>query len=101
MSKYQFAPLLSIETTWVGKLSCTQVTIQLADRSVKVSKREVTDVLFQIGEFIYPVDFIVLETKQVSNPMSPTFVILGYLIGHIYCIYIITLPCLLSNKSYL
>jgi len=51
--------------------------IQLADRSVKIPKGEITDVLIQVGEFIYPVDFIVLETQSVSNPRSQTPVILG------------------------
>ena len=48
-------------------LSPTRVTIQLADHSVKVSKGENNDVLNRVGEFIYPVDFIVLETQPVSN----------------------------------
>ena len=54
----------------LGKLSSTQITIQLADWSVKVSKGEVTDVLIRIGKFIYLVDFIILETQPVSNPRS-------------------------------
>ena len=54
----------------LGKLNLTQVMIQLANRSVKVPKGEVTNVLIKTGEFIYPVDFIVLETQLVSNPMS-------------------------------
>ena len=37
--------------------------IQLADRSIKVSKGEIDDVLIRIGELIYPVDFIMLETQ--------------------------------------
>ena len=61
----------------MGKLSLTQVTIQLADRSIKVPKGEVTDVLIRIGKFIYPVDFIVLKTHPVSNPKSQTPIILG------------------------
>ena len=61
----------------MGKLSPTQVRIQLAHRSVKVLKGEVTDVLIQIGEFIFPVDFIVLETQPISNPRSQAPVILG------------------------
>jgi len=60
-----------------GKLSPTQVTIQLTDWSVKVPKEKVIDVLIRIGEFIYPVDFIILKTQPVSNPRSQTPVILG------------------------
>jgi len=61
----------------LGKLSPTQVTIQLADRSIKVQKGEINDVLICVGEFIYPVDFIVLETQTVSYPRFQTPVILG------------------------
>ena len=40
----------------LGDLSPTRVTIQLADRSVKVPKEEINDVLIWVGEFIYPID---------------------------------------------
>ena len=63
----------------LGELSPTRVTIQLADRSVKIPKGEITDVLIQVGNFIYPVDFIMLETQPVSNLRSQTPVILGHI----------------------
>jgi len=55
------------------------MTIQLADRSVTRPKGEIHDVLVKVGEFIYPVDFVVLETKPVSNSnqRAQTPVILG------------------------
>ena len=53
--------------------------MQLADRSVKVPKGKINDVLIRVGEFIYIVDFIVLETQPVSNPKAQTPVILGLL----------------------
>jgi len=61
----------------LGELSPTRVTIQLADRSVKVLKGKIIDVLIRVVEFIYPVDFIVLETQPFSNHRSQTPVILG------------------------
>jgi len=61
----------------LGDLSPTRVTIQLADHSVKVSKGKINNVLIRVGEFIYPVDFIVLEIQHVSNPRAQTLVILG------------------------
>ena len=60
----------------LGELSLIKVTIQLADWSVKITKREITDVLIWVGKFIYPVNFIVLEAKPVSNSKSQTPVIL-------------------------
>jgi len=44
---------------------------------VKFPKEKINDVLIRVGEFIYPVDFIVLETQPVSNPRAQTPVILG------------------------
>ena len=44
---------------------------------MKVTKEEINDVLIWVGEFIYPVDFIILETQPVSNPTAQTPVILG------------------------
>jgi len=46
----------------LGNLSPIRVTIQLADRSVKVPKKKTNDIHIQVGEFIYSVDFIVRET---------------------------------------
>ena len=44
---------------------------------MKVPKGENTDVLIQVGEFIYPVDFIVRKIQPVSNLRVQTPVILG------------------------
>jgi len=63
-------PLSVYQQLGLGELSPTRVTIQLADRSVKIPKEEITDVLIRVEYFIYPVDFIILETQPVSNPRS-------------------------------
>ena len=52
----------------VGVLKPTKVTIQLADRSVKIPRGELVDVLIKVNDFVYPVDFIVLDTTPVNNP---------------------------------
>jgi len=49
----------------LGELKPTSVTLLLADRYVKVSRGIVKDVLVQVDKFIYPVDFIVLDTQHV------------------------------------
>ena len=38
---------------------------------------EITNVLIRVEEFIYSVDFIVLQTQLVQNPKAQTLVILG------------------------
>jgi hypothetical protein len=50
----------------LGELKPTSVTLLLADRSVKVPRGIVKDVLVQVDKFIYPVDFIVLDTQHVE-----------------------------------
>ena len=44
---------------------------------MKVPKEKITDVLIRVGEFIYLVDFIILETQLVLNAEAQTPVILG------------------------
>jgi len=61
----------------VGELKPTKITLQLADRSIKIPMREITNVLTKIGEFIFPVDFVILETAPVSNHRRQIPVILG------------------------
>ena len=50
----------------LGELKPTFVTLLLANRSVKVPRGLVEDVLVQVDKFIYPVDFIVLDTQPVE-----------------------------------
>jgi hypothetical protein len=61
----------------LGELKPTRVTIQLADRSVKIPRGIVEDVLVQINNFYFPVDFIILDMEPVSNPSKEIPVILG------------------------
>jgi len=51
----------------LGELKPTSVTLLLADRSIKVPIEIVEDVLVQVDKFIYPVDFIVLDTQPVET----------------------------------
>jgi len=50
----------------LGELKPTFVTLLLADRSVKLPRGIVEDVLVQVDKFIYPVDFVVLDTQPVE-----------------------------------
>ena len=69
-------PYLVHKHLGVGELKPTRITLQLADRSVKIPKGEVEDVLIKVGEFIFPVDFVILETAPVENPRGEIPVIL-------------------------
>ena len=48
----------------IGELKPTSTTLLLADRSVKVLKAIVEDMLLQGDKFVHPMDFIVLETEM-------------------------------------
>ena len=47
----------------LGELKPTSITLSLADRSIKIPKGIVEDVLIQVDKFYYPVDFVVLDTE--------------------------------------
>jgi hypothetical protein len=55
-------PFLVFQSLNLGELKPTSVTLLLADRSVKVPRGIVEDVLVQVDKFIFLVDFIVLDT---------------------------------------
>ncbi|XP_058211495.1 uncharacterized protein LOC131323665 [Rhododendron vialii] len=55
----------------LGEMKPTLVTLQLADRSVRIPRGMVEDVLVQVDQFVYPVDFVVLDTcPSSSSPLS-------------------------------
>ena len=61
----------------LGKLKPTNITLSLADRSVKIPKGIVEDVLVKIDKFYYPVDFVVLDTEPVAEGTNLVPIILG------------------------
>jgi hypothetical protein len=61
----------------LGELKPTTMTLQLADRSVKVPRGIVEDVLIKVDKFYFPVDFIVLDTEPVQMVGTEIPVILG------------------------
>ncbi|XP_024044701.1 uncharacterized protein LOC107174952 [Citrus sinensis] len=61
----------------LGELKSTPIILQLADRSMKIPRGIIEDVLIQIDKFYYSVDFIVIDTQHVHDPKKHTPVILG------------------------
>jgi hypothetical protein len=49
----------------LGEVKPTSMTLQLADRFVKIPWGIVEDVLIKVDKFYFPMDFIVLDTKPV------------------------------------
>ena len=61
----------------LGELKPTNITLSLADRSVKIPKGIVEDVLVKIEKFYYPVDFVVLDIEPIANEPNHVPIILG------------------------
>ena len=61
----------------LGELKSTNITLSLADRSVKIPKGIVEDVLMKIDKFYYPVDFVALDTEPIANEPNHVPIILG------------------------
>jgi len=61
----------------LGELKPTPIILQLADRSIKKPRGIIEDVIIQVDNFYFPVDFIVLDTEPVANPTKMIPVILG------------------------
>ena len=61
----------------LGELKPTNITLSLADRSVKIPKGIVEDVLVKVDKFYYPVDFVVLDTEPIANGPNHVPIILG------------------------
>ena len=70
-------PLSVYQALSLGELKETSVTLQLADRSVKTPKGIIEDVLIKVGNFVFPVDFVILETEPVKYLKNQIPIILG------------------------
>ena len=60
----------------LGELKPTSITLSLADRSIKIPKGTVENVLIQVEKFYYPVDFVVLDTEPVAVGANNVLIIL-------------------------
>ncbi|RVW64031.1 hypothetical protein CK203_049368 [Vitis vinifera] len=61
----------------LGGLKPTTMTLSLADRSVKIPRGVIEDVLVQVDKFYYPVDFVVLDTDSTIKEENYVPIILG------------------------
>ena len=61
----------------LGELKPTNITLSLADRSVKIPKGIVEDVLVKVDKFYYPVDFVVPDTEPIVSGPNHVPIILG------------------------
>ena len=64
-SKCEFATISVCKQLGLGELKPTSIILSLADRSVKIPRGIIENVLVQVDNFYYPVDFIVLDTNPI------------------------------------
>ncbi|RVW76806.1 hypothetical protein CK203_043097 [Vitis vinifera] len=61
----------------LGELNPISITLSLVDRSMKIPRGMIKDVLVQVDKFYYPVDFFVLDTDPVAKGTNYIPIILG------------------------
>ena len=61
----------------LGDLKPTNITLSLADRSIKIPKGIVRDVLVKLDKFYDLVDFVVLDTEPIAIGPNHVPIILG------------------------
>ena len=61
----------------LGELKPTNITLSLADRTIKIPKGIVEDVLVKVDKFYYPMDFVVLDTEPIASGPNHVPIILG------------------------
>ena len=59
------------------ELKPTSITLSLADRSVKIPRGVIEDVLVQVDKFYYLVDFVVLDMDPIVKGTNSVPIILG------------------------
>ena len=70
-------PYSTYKQLGLGELKSTNITLSLADRSVKIPKGIVEDVLVKVDKFYYPMDFVVLDTEPMEESINQVPIILG------------------------
>ena len=61
----------------LGELKPMNITLSLADHSIKIPKGIVEDVLVKVDKFYYLVDFVVLDTEPIAIGPNHVPIILG------------------------
>ncbi|XP_075112136.1 uncharacterized protein LOC142182103 [Nicotiana tabacum] len=56
-------PLAIYKRLGIGRAKPTSMLLQLADRTVKMPSGILVDVLVQVGKFVFPADFVILNCR--------------------------------------
>ncbi|XP_070003368.1 uncharacterized protein [Nicotiana sylvestris] len=62
-ARINLMPLTIYKRLGIGRARPTSILLQLADRTVKRPSGILDDVLIQVGKFVFPADFVILDCK--------------------------------------
>ena len=76
-ASFNLLPYSVYKQLGLRELKPTTITLSLADKSIKIPKGTVEDVLIQVDKFYYPVDFVVLNMEPVAVGANYVPIIIG------------------------
>ncbi|XP_015949476.1 uncharacterized protein LOC107474367 [Arachis duranensis] len=62
-----FMPLSLMRKLAIEELKPTRMSLVMADRSIKTPNGIMENLLVKVGEFIFPADFVILDTEEEEN----------------------------------
>ncbi|XP_016164745.1 uncharacterized protein LOC107607289 [Arachis ipaensis] len=60
-------PLAMMKKLMIEEVKPTRMSLQLADRSLKIPNGVVENLLVKVGKFIFPADFVILDMDEERN----------------------------------
>ncbi|XP_020989624.1 uncharacterized protein LOC110276858 [Arachis duranensis] len=60
-------PLSVMRKLAIEEIKPTRISLVMADRSIKTPNGIVKNLLVKVGEFIFPADFVILDTEEEGN----------------------------------
>nr|XP_025685165.1 uncharacterized protein LOC112785958 [Arachis hypogaea] len=60
-------PLSMMRKLTIEELKPTRISLVMADRSIKTPNKIVENLLVKVGDFIFPADFVILDTEEERN----------------------------------
>ncbi|XP_057747392.1 uncharacterized protein LOC130966596 [Arachis stenosperma] len=67
-------PLSLMKKLEINEVKATMMSLQMADKSLKIPNGVIENLLVKIGEFIFPADFVILDMKEEGH----SSIILGW-----------------------
>nr|GEW86999.1 hypothetical protein [Tanacetum cinerariifolium] len=74
-SSINILPASLVDKYDLGTLRKTDTIISLTDRSTKIPRGVLEDVIVKVNDFYYPVDFLVMDTESPYKDVQPTFIL--------------------------